>query len=70
MVRANKIRIDEYKSEYIIKLVGIYIREKCILTCINIGTKIGNKNGETFRMNYINVNHLVRLYDGLSLKTD
>ena len=30
---------------------------------MNIGTKTGNINGEKCRMNYINVNHLVRLYD-------
>ena len=29
----------------------------------SIGTKLGNINGETFSMNYINVKHLVRLYD-------
>ena len=63
MVRANKIWIDKYKWEYIIKLIGVYIRQKCILTQINIGTKMGNINGEKFRMNYINVKHLVRLYD-------
>ena len=63
MVHANKIQIDKYKSEYIIKLVGVYIRQKCILTQINIGTKMGNISGEKFRINYINVNHLVRLYD-------
>ena len=28
-----------------------------------ISTKMGNINGEEFRMNYINVNYLVRLYD-------
>ena len=27
---------------------------------------MGNMNGEIFRMNYINVNHLVRLYDANS----
>ena len=63
MVRANKIQIDKYKSEYIIKLVGVYIRQKCIWTPINIRTKMGNINWENFRMNYMNVNHLVRLYD-------
>ena len=31
----------------------------------SIGTKMGNINGENVRMNYINVNHLVRLYDGV-----
>ena len=63
MVRATKIRTNKYKSEYIIKLVGIYIHQKCILTREFIGTKMGNINGEIFRINYINVNHLVRLYD-------
>ena len=29
----------------------------------NIGTKMSNIDGENFRMNYINVNHLVWLYD-------
>ena len=29
----------------------------------SIGTKLGNINGEQVRMNYIHVNHLVRLYD-------
>ena len=44
MVRATKIRINKYKSEYIIKLVGIYIRQKYILTVENISTKMGNIN--------------------------
>ena len=30
---------------------------------INIGTKMGDINGEKASMNYINVNHLVRLYE-------
>ena len=29
----------------------------------SVGTQMGNIDGENFRMNYINVNHLVRLYD-------
>ena len=29
----------------------------------SIGTRMDNINGENFRMNYINVNHLVQLYD-------
>ena len=29
----------------------------------SIGTELDNINGETFRMNYINVDHLVQLYD-------
>ena len=33
------------------------------MTPISIGTKMVNINGDKFRMNYINVNHLVRLYD-------
>ena len=32
---------------------------------MNIGTKMGNINGENIRMNYINANHLVLLYDGV-----
>ena len=63
MVRANKIRIDKYKLEYITKLVGVYIRQKWIFTDTNISTKMGNINGETSRMNYIHVNHLVQIYD-------
>ena len=63
MIRANKIRINKYKSENIIKLVGFYIRQKWTLTANNISTKMGNINGEIFKMNYINVNHLVWLYD-------
>ena len=62
MVRGNKIRINKYKSEYIIKIVGVYICQKCHLTVNSIGTKMGNINREKFRMNYINANHLVRLY--------
>ena len=46
MVRANKIRINKYKSEYIIKLVGVYIRQKGHLTVNSIGIKMGNINGE------------------------
>ena len=63
MVRATKIRINKYKSEYIIKLVGIYICQKCILTSFNVGSKMGNITGGKIMINYINVNHLVRLYD-------
>ena len=32
----------------------------------SIGAQMGNINGERFRMNYINVNHLVQLYDDVS----
>ena len=63
MVHANKIRINKYKSEYIIYRVGVYIRQKCILTRMNISTKMGNINEEKCRINYINVNHLVQLND-------
>ena len=63
MVCANKVRIDKYKSEYTIQLVEIYIRQKCILTQINIRTRMGNINGGNFRMNYTNMIHLVQLYD-------
>ena len=63
MVRANKIRINKYKLEYIIKLVGVYIRQTCHLTADSIGKKMGNIYGETCWMNYINVKHLVRLYN-------
>ena len=31
----------------------------------SIGTKLSNINGEHFRMNYINVNHLVLFYDDI-----
>ena len=65
MVRTNKIRINKYKSKYIIKLIGVYIRQKRNLTVNSIGTKMGNTNGENFRMNYTNVNLLVQLYDVL-----
>ena len=34
----------------------------------SIGTKMGNINEENFRMNYINVNHLVRFYDIFAAK--
>ena len=44
MVRATKIQINKYKSEYIVKLVVVYIRQKCILTVKNISTKMGNIN--------------------------
>ena len=67
MVRANKIRINKYKSEYIIKLIGIYIRQKRHLTVNSISTKMGDINGENFKMNYTKVNHLVRFYDKTSM---
>ena len=63
MIRANKIRINKYKSEYIMKLVGVYIRQKLHLTADSIGTKMGDINRENFRMHYTSINHLVRLYD-------
>ena len=63
MVLANKTRINKYKPEYIIKLVGVYIRQKWHLMVDSIGTKMGNITGEKLRINYINVKHLVRLYD-------
>ena len=37
-----------------------------LLQASNIGTKMGNINGGKFRMNYINVNHLVRPYDEIN----
>ena len=37
--------MNKYKLEYIIKLVGAYIRQKWHLTVDSIGTKIGNING-------------------------
>ena len=55
--------MNTYKLEYIIKLVGVYLRQKWHFMVDSIGTKLGNINGEKCRMNYINVNHLVRLYD-------
>ena len=64
MIHATKIRINKYKSEYIIKLIGVYINKKWQLTVHNISTKISNINGENLRMNYININNLVRLYEG------
>ena len=63
MVCANKIRINKYKLGYIIKLVGVFIPQKRHLTLDSIGIKMGNINGGEIRMNYINVKHLVRLYD-------
>ena len=36
---------------------------KVTLIVESIGTKIRNINGEKISMNYINVKHLVRLYD-------
>ena len=63
MVCATKIQINKNKSEYIIKLIGVYIRQKCFLTANIISTKMGNINWDKFRINYINVNHLVQLYD-------
>ena len=48
MVPANKICIDKYKLEYITKILGVYIRQKCILTVENISTKMGNINGKFF----------------------
>ena len=46
MVCATKLRTNKYKSEFIIKLVGVYIHQKCILKVDNISTKMGNINGE------------------------
>ena len=43
------------------------MRQKWHLTIVSIGTQMGNINEETFRMNYINVNYLVRLYDDVSV---
>ena len=63
MICANKIRINKYKSEYIINIFGVYIHQKWRSMVDNISAKMGNINGEKFRINYINVNHLVRLYD-------
>ena len=34
-----------------------------MLTRRDIITKTGNINGEKLRMNYVNANHLVQLYD-------
>ena len=65
MVRANKTRINKYKSEYIIKLVRVYVFQERNLTADNINTKMGNINGGEIRMNYININHLVQLYDNI-----
>ena len=45
MVHANKIQIKKYKSEYIIKLVGVYIRQKWHLMVDSIGTEMGNIHG-------------------------
>ena len=63
MARADKIRINKYKSEYIIILVEVYTRQKWHLMADSIGTKLGNINGEHFKMNYINAKHLFQLYD-------
>ena len=63
MVHANKIGMNKHKSEFIIKLVGVYIRQKCNLIVNNISTKMCNINGGKFRINYIHVNHLVQLYE-------
>ena len=63
MLGANEFRINKYKSENIIKRVGVYIRQKCILTRMNIGTKMGSINGEKIRINCVNVSRLVQLYD-------
>ena len=46
MVRANKIGILKCKPEYIIKLVGVYIRQKLHLMVVSIGTELGNINRE------------------------
>ena len=63
MVSGNKIRINEYKSEYTTKLIGVYILQKLHLMVNSISTELGKINGGKFRMNYINVNHFIRLYD-------
>ena len=59
MVRGNKVRTNKYKLEYIISILGVYIRQKWKLAADNISTHMGNINGEKFRMNYISINHLV-----------
>ena len=46
MVCANKIRINKYKLKYLIKFVGVYIRQKWHFTVVSIGTKMGNINVE------------------------
>ena len=46
MVRGNKIRINKYKSEYIIKLLSVYICQKWHLIVDSIGTKMGNITGK------------------------
>ena len=60
---ANKFRNSKYKSEYIIKLVGVYICQKWHLMANSISKKMGIINGKEIGMNYINVNHLFQLYD-------
>ena len=44
MIRANKIRINKYKSEYIIELVGVYINKNRISMVENMSTKMGDIN--------------------------
>ena len=58
------MRINKYKSEWVIKLVGFHIRQKWQMTVVSIVTKMGNINRGKYRMNDLNVNHLVGLYDG------
>ena len=68
MVHGNKIWINQYKSEYIIKLVVVYVCQKRHLTVDSIGSKVGNIYVQKKWMNYINVNHLVQLYDRYTCK--
>ena len=70
MVRANIIRINKYKSEYIIKLIGVYIRQKWYLVADSIDARLCNINGEIFRMNYTNVNNIVWLYNAVETCLD
>ena len=42
MIHANEIRINKYKSKYIIQIIGVYIHQKRKLTANNISTKTAN----------------------------
>ena len=44
MVHANKIWITKYKPEYIIKRVGIYMRQKWILRVDSITIEVNDIN--------------------------
>ena len=60
------IRFRQKTPDYLIKLVGTYIRQKWILMVDSIRTKLNNINWTYLTMIYVNVQHLVQLYDDIA----